>query len=307
MENLSGSLSLFFRSISNTESVLITSQVTFEETFATLLYWRCPHLVPPEVKKARLPLLAAVVRTAYAIIISRLIKRWLTAHRDKKLNPPVLTPDTEHGSVEGIQVTRISNTPAISAVEPVTGNQATSLGFPQHDRAEASSTQLQAFPVFTGSGPHRYPASMGADSKAWAERSQASGSESGSEMRMSDLAKTRLVRSRLNLSEFAVATLGDARSLSGDFNAGQSAGQVFGHDRIPGMPDSDEEHTSVEAPGRHAFGFDVDRRSDDRRRSDVSDHRLSFAADQGNGQGMQNPADGSAARRTTGARADRQT
>lgn len=54
-----------------------TNYVTFEETFITLLHWRCPQYVPQDIKDARAPMMEDIVMTAHAVVISRHIRRWL--------------------------------------------------------------------------------------------------------------------------------------------------------------------------------------------------------------------------------------
>eukprot|EP00281_Chroomonas_sp_CCMP1168_P024850 CAMPEP_0206221430 /NCGR_PEP_ID=MMETSP0047_2-20121206/5409_1 /ASSEMBLY_ACC=CAM_ASM_000192 /TAXON_ID=195065 /ORGANISM="Chroomonas mesostigmatica_cf, Strain CCMP1168" /LENGTH=208 /DNA_ID=CAMNT_0053644161 /DNA_START=36 /DNA_END=659 /DNA_ORIENTATION=- len=61
-----------------------SNQVDFDEVFSTLFHWRCPSYIPSEVKDERIVNMAHVVTTAHAVLMAKLIKRWIVLSRLKK-------------------------------------------------------------------------------------------------------------------------------------------------------------------------------------------------------------------------------
>uniref|UniRef100_A0A7S1H842 C2 domain-containing protein n=1 Tax=Hemiselmis andersenii TaxID=464988 RepID=A0A7S1H842_HEMAN len=61
-----------------------TMHATFDEVFETLFHWRCTAYTPNEVREERAINIAEVVRTAHAILVAKLIRRWIYLSRAKK-------------------------------------------------------------------------------------------------------------------------------------------------------------------------------------------------------------------------------
>jgi len=54
---------------------------TFEDTFATIFYWRCRDLIPEAVRSLRADIVPSIVETAHALTISRLVARAVMQRR----------------------------------------------------------------------------------------------------------------------------------------------------------------------------------------------------------------------------------